>query len=307
MDYKSIFEETKAADTFQKIINQGIIDWYIGKDNRSRYALFGIVKNEPRDLSSTLVIDVFVGIRKDGRYGITYSLMDDSLLDLFIHFVEDMIAGAESIVDDSKAAQYVVKRFMLWQKVFSKNNGGHLSFEDIKGLIGELIFLKEYMFSKYDETSALGAWSGTEMTDQDFAIGDVWYEVKTTVSGSPTVKISSVEQLDCLNDGYLIVVTLDKTSESDSSRITINSLYKILCDSFRIKDNTEKFKNRMLAYGYVFEKYYDKIGFKYKGYDMYRVGTTFPCIRSSHIPAAASKVKYELSLSSIQEYKEENT
>ena len=307
MNYKSIFEETKAADSFQKIINQGIIDWYIGKDNRSRFALFGIVKNEPRDLSSTLVIDVFVGIRKDGRYGITYSLMDDSLLDLFIHFVEDMIVGGESIVDENKAAQYVVKRFALWQKVFSKNNGGHLSFEEIKGLIGELIFLKEYMFSKYDETSALGAWSGTEMTDQDFAIGDVWFEVKTTVSGSPTVKISSVEQLDCLNDGYLIVVTLDKTSESDSSRITINSLYKILCDSLKIEDNTEKFKNRMLAYGYVFEKYYDKIGFKYKGYDMYRVGSTFPCIRSNHIPAAASKVKYELSLSSIQEFKEENT
>ncbi len=304
MTYRKIFDETIGADSYQRIDSNSIIKWYLGKDNRLRYSLFGIVSTEPKNFMPTQVIDVYVGLRKDGRYGITFSLTDESALDLFVHFCEDMVYGSEKVRNEEKATGYILGRFLLWQKIFSRKNGGFLSFEEIKGLIGEIVFLKDYLLPQYDESLALGSWSGTEMTDQDFSINDTWYEVKTTVSGSSSVKISSVEQLDCNNIGHLAVVTLDKTSESDSARITLNSAYTLLCESLELEENVEKFKYRMLTYGYVFDKYYDKYGFRLKVIDLYKVDENFPCIRAKNIPSSASNVKYELNLSSIQTYKE---
>ena len=217
-EFKKIFEETDRAESYQRVESSSLIDWYLGKDNRSKYSLFCIVSSEPKDIRSTQLIDAFVGIRKDGRYGITFSLVDNSLLDLFSHFCEDMVSSSSVIKDVTKAAGYVSGRYHIWQRFFSKTKNGYLSFEEIKGLIGEIIVLKDYMIEKYGEDKALASWSGTEMTDQDFSVDSTWYEVKTTVSGSATVKISSVEQLDSEQAGHLVVVTLDKTSESDSHR-----------------------------------------------------------------------------------------
>ena len=304
-DYRKIFEETSGADNYQRVESDSLIDWYLGKDNRTKYSLFCIVNTEPKDVMPTQLIDAFVGVRKDGRYGITFSLVDDSLIDLFAHFCEDMVTTSLAVNDLSRAADYVSGRYHVWQRFFSKTKNGFLSFEEIKGLIGEIIILKDCMIEKYGEDKALQSWSGTEMTDQDFSVDSTWYEVKTTVSGSGTVKISSVEQLDSDQDGHLAVVTLDKTSESDSTRITLNSAYMTMCNAFTSDENREQFKNRVLAYGYLFDKYYDKYGFKYKGYTLYKVNKQFPCIRKENLPTAATSVKYDLNLPVIESFKEE--
>ena len=69
-----------------------------------------------------------------------------------------------------------------------------ISDEQIKGLIGELLFLTDNMIPNYGETRAIQAWSGQEMTRKDFSIDDTWVEVKTIDFGKPTVVISSLEQ-----------------------------------------------------------------------------------------------------------------
>jgi DNA mismatch endonuclease (patch repair protein) len=112
------------------------------------------------------------------------------------------------------------------------------------------------MIQKYGVDVALKSWSGTEHTDQDFSCDDTWYEIKSTVSGSASVKISSVEQLDTNQTGHLVIVTLDKTSEADASRLTLNSMYEMVLSSIPKGKDT---KPEIIVRKYLFSQ-----GFRYR-------------------------------------------
>ena len=301
---REIFDTVHENDHYQRIAVSLPVAWYAGKDPWGRKSLFCITETEPAGMDSSKIINVFVGTRKDNRIAITFSLLDDKYLDMFLPFCRDMVDFSKKLTHPDRAADGVRERYLQWQKVFKRNNGELLSFEEVKGLIGELCFLKMKMFPLYGISKALDAWSGIERTDQDFRCDDTWYEVKSTVSGASSVKISSVEQLDTDNDGHLVVVMLDKTSEADASRLTLNSMYKMILDSIPAEETQERFKNRMLTYGYYLNKAYDKIGFHYNGMSIYRVDATFPCLRKAEMPVSVQNAKYELSLPAIDIYKE---
>ncbi len=303
-DLKIKFLELKDADKYQRIAGSHPIAWYIGLDGRNRYSLFAITKTQPKNISSTKLMSVFVGERRDGKYGITFSLLEKRNLELFLHFCEDMISYTKHIVKAESAADAICGRYLQWQKAFVKTEGKLLSYEQIKGLIGELCFLKMRMMPLYGAEKAVESWSGIEATDQDFTCDGTWYEVKATVSGSSTVKISSVEQLDVPKTGHLIVVLLDKTSEADTSRLTLNNMVELVIDSIPSVTCRENFSNRLLTYGYYFDKGYDKFGFKLNGMTSYKVNSEFPCLRKINIPASVQNAKYELSLAAIDTFKE---
>lgn len=304
-DIKNMFMDLRDADQYHRVVSSHPLAWYIGLDNRNRYSLFVIVTTQPKSISSTKLMSVFVGVRRDGNYGITFSLKEQRNLEIFVHFCEDMISFTRCIVNASAAADCICSRYSQWQKAFIKTGGKLLPYEAIKGLIGELCFLKMNMIPLYGAEKAVDSWSGPEGTDQDFACNGTWYEVKSTVSGSSTVKISSVEQLDVKTEGHLVVVSLDKTSDADTSRITLNSMVELVRDSISSAVCRDVFMNRLLAYGYYFDKGYDEYGFKYDGMTTYKVTSDFPCLRKINIPAAVGNVKYELSLAAIEAFVEE--
>lgn len=302
---RDIFLELRETDKYQRIDTANPVAWYIGLDGNNRYSLFAITESQPKHMSSSKVMNVFVGSRKDGDYGITFSLLEKKNLDIFAHFCEDVVSYTQNLNDSNKAADYISSRYLLWQKAFIKTEGKMLSYEEIKGLIGELFFLKLKMMPQYGAEKSIKSWSGIEATDQDFLCDDTWYEVKSTVSGSGTVKISSVEQLDTTLDGHLIIVNLDKTSEADSSRITLNNMVQLVIESVPEKVLQERLMDRLLEYGYYFDKAYDRIGFKYNGMKQYTVNDKFPCLRKVQLPVAVQNAKYELSLAAIELFKED--
>lgn len=305
IDLKNRFENLKDTDKYQRVDSSHPIPWYIGLDGRNRYSLFVITKTQPKNINSIKLMSVFVGERKDGNFGITFSLVDKTNLDLFIHFCDDMIEYTRYIVKLDNSVDFICNRYSQWQKAFIKTEGKLLSYEQIKGLIGELCFLKMKMMPLYGPEKAVESWSGIESTDQDFACNGTWYEVKSTVSGSSSIKISSVEQLDVSNEGHLVVVSLDRTSEADTSKLTLNSMVELVIEAIPSRVCQDNLKNRLLAYGYYFDKAYDKYGFKYNGMVAYKVDSEFPCLRKKDIPASVQNAKYELSLAAIDSFKEE--
>lgn len=303
-DLKNKFMDISGNDTYQRVGIPHPIAWFIGFDGEGRYSLFAITKTQPKAVSSTNLISVFIGKRKDNDYGITFSLQEKKALDLFVHFCDDMVDASRCVIKAEHVADFICARYEVWQKAFTKTRGSLLSFEQIKGLLGEMCFLKMKMIPIVGQEKALDSWSGIELTDQDFICEGTWFEVKTTVSGSTSVKISSIEQLDVDTEGHLAVIRLDKTSEADPARITLNSMCNLLIETFDLQVLKERFITRLLSYGYYPDKGYDRIGFKYNGMSIYRVGTDFPCIRKKSIPAAVEYVKYELSLAAIDNFKE---
>lgn len=301
---KDKFKNLTEADKFQRIDICHPIPWYIGIDSENRYSLFAIIESQPQPVTSSRMMNVFMGTRKDGNYGITFSLREEKNIELFSKFCDDMIEYTRNIESKDSDADYICGRYIQWQNAFIKTGGKVLSFEIIKGLIGELTFLVKHMFEKYGEEKAIDSWMGLAAADQDFSCDETWYEVKTTVSGSLSVKISSIEQLDIDKDGHLVVVYLDKISPTNGDSISLNNLVNYIYGCIQSKISREKFMNKLLLYGYFHDDSYDNVCFKYNGMNMYKVDSKFPCIRKGSLPNAVQKVRYDLVLSAIDDYRE---
>lgn len=310
IDLGEVFQKLSNEESYSRIATIATVAWYLGYDDKRQFSLLAITKATPQVsltnnlIDSTKTIEVHVGLRGDGACAITFSLNDSSKRDIFEHFCNDMVSYSDQVKGAENVADNICARYMKWIDMFSKTGGKGLSYEEIKGLVGELYFLKMKMIPQYGEEKALNSWTGMEGTDQDFTCDNTWYEVKTTVTGAPSVKISSVEQLDVLVEGHLAVVILDKTSDADSSRLTLNGIVDIVCNSFKSRMLQGIFMDRLFSFGYTYDQKYDRYGFKYGGMAIYKVDSQFPCLRKETIPAAAQNVKYELSLAAIDSFKE---
>lgn len=296
----------RGIDSFQRIAGDYPLPFYVGLDSSARYALFCITGNAPTvSVVSSTIISAFVGRRQDGTYGITFSLADAAYFDHFLYFCSDLVSYSSRLVDSVQAANQICNRYTQWQKAFARAGQELLSPAEIKGLLGELCFLHAKMIPLYGEQIALSSWCGPEMADRDFECPDTWYEVKSTVSGYGSVKISSIEQLDTPRDGHLVVVYLDKTSHQDGERITLNSFFHLLRNSFSSVELQEQFEAILLTFGYYERPEYDNFNYKYQGMEIYSIDASFPCVRRNSIPVAVQNLKYELSLSAIAGFREE--
>lgn len=303
---KQKFLEMQGLDNYQRVDASHPVDLFIGLDSTARYSLFCITQTYPTQTpASSRVISVFLGKRLDGTFGITFSLADPTFLDHFVCFCSDMIRSSREVKDAAKISDFICSRYVQWQKAFARNNNGLLSPSEIKGLIGEMCFLQTYMIPRFGESVALASWCGPEMSDRDFECADTWYEVKSTVSGSPTVAISSVEQLDTDRAGHLAVIILDKTSAADTSALTLNKMYHLLRNAFTTELLAQKFDTVLLSLGYYENEAYNNYYFHYNGTTMYRVDSSFPCVRKTSLPCAVQNIRYDLSLSAIQAFKED--
>lgn len=295
-------------EIFQRVDDSHILDLYIGKDSFSQDTLLLISDTEPVNIFSAQIIQVNILKRNDGKWSLSFSLLDNNFEDLFCHFCEDMIKSSRLLADKKQGSYFICDRYVKWQNMLTKYKYGLLSETQIKGLIGELYFLKNILIPLHGEKMAVYSWIGPEKTDQDFMYKDFWYEVKSTVSGAGSIKISTIEQLDTNREGELVVIYLDKTSYADERKITLNSIYHQILDSL-LDDNLKyKLNDILLNMGYCERNEYNEYLFKFSGLVRYAVNKEFPCIRRSDIPDSIINTKYELSLPSIHKYiKESNS
>ncbi len=305
MDVKQRFTEIIGLDTYKRVDNIHVLDLYLGIDNMSRFSLLLVTPAKPTQMFSSKIICVQTGQRKDEQWAILFSLINNEFEDLFCRFCEDIIESSRIIKDKKNGSEFVCSRYAKWQKMLSRNNSGLLSSSEIKGLIGELYFLKQYLLPKYGEDLAVNSWIGPELADQDFVCKDIWYEVKSTVSGAESILIASIEQLDTKNDGELIIVYLDKTSNSDKSKITLNGIYKEIYDMLTTDNLKQKLSEILLILGYYPRSEYDEFTFRYATMKRYVVTKEFPCIRRTMLPYSVVNTKYELAIPSIGNFLKE--
>lgn len=291
--------DNNSFDLFTRVDEKHPLDLYIGVDGLSRHTLFLISSTQPQHMTSSLVINAVVGRRKDSRWGISFILLDNKFIDIFNCFCNDIVESSRLIEDKKTGADFIVSRYNKWQTMLSKSRGELLSQSTVKGLVGELLFLKNYLIPKYGQKIALNAWIGPNKADQDFICNNTWYEVKATESGYDNIKITSVEQLDTPNNGELVVAYLDKTSSVDESKITLNTIYEEVYNLLENDELKNKLSEILLGFGYFPRPEYDDPAFKLTGISRYLVDKTFPSLRRQDIPEAVINSEYQLSLSSI--------
>lgn len=207
----------------------------------------------------------------------------------------------------TKAVRFVGKRYKEWREMLANARGNLLSPEEIKGLLGEMYYLKNYLAPLYGIEKAALSWTGPRRLPQDFILDDTWHEVKTISSGKSEVSISSIEQLDSVRTGELVILRADKTSIANTNAVNLNSLYKDLMTLIASDHEKEIFSNMLLRYGYYPRAEYEseEYTFEIKGMQRYVVNTDFPCIRRADLPASVTEAKYALSVAAIEPYTKE--
>ena len=306
-DIKILFESIEGKDAVKRVDSIHPLDLYIGIDDIGRWNMVMICPSKPNHLSSSRMIVVESFPRKDGSWSVSFALIDNSYRDMFVLFCCDIIESSRSIKNKEKGTRFIIKRYEEWKKMLANSRGGLLSPEEVKGLLGEMFFLDTELMEHYEIDRAAMSWTGPKLAHQDFIIEDTWYEVKTISSGKDTVNISSVEQLDCLNVGYMIVVFADKTSLTNNKRLNLNEIYYKLLSKLSNDEAREIFSNMLLKYGYYPRPEYEDedYSFEIKGIQHYVVGDSFPCLRRNDLPTSIVKVEYSLSLPAIQKFRED--
>lgn len=306
-DIKTILGTIGHLDTYQRVNATHLLDLYVGIDNTARWTLLLISEYPPLKVASSRMILVNSGRRPDKKWSLSFSLVDDNYKDMFVLFCEDIVSSSACIKNKEKAARFVGKRYKEWREMLANARGNLLSPSEIKGLLGEMYFLKDFLCAQYGAEKAALSWTGPKRLPQDYIIEDTWFEVKTVSSSRTEVGISSVEQLDCTKPGELVVVRADKTSVTNTDAVNLNTLYKELLSMLPNDDSKEQFSTMLLHFGYFPRPEYEdeEYTFEIKATARYAVSADFPCLRRANLPESVTEAKYSLALTTIDSFRME--
>ena len=296
MDIAERFKEFDKANYFSRVDADHLLELHIGLDEHGRKAIELRANYTPRKVTGTASIEVNQ-YKKEEYNTIRFSLCDPNISTLFYKFCEDLIEQTRFLHDKTEGYTAICNRFFQWKKLFVSERNKFLTENEIMGLIGELLFL-EAKAEEIGPNDALKGWSGQELTHKDFSYNEEWFEVKTVSRGKPTVKISSLEQLDSEKDGELVVYFLEKMSEAYDG-ITLNKLVLQIADLFNDSESKDDYLAKVALHGYAYNNFYDGFVYEVSSCNKYYVDSTFPRLTRNNVPKDIAKASYEIILANI--------
>lgn len=302
MDLKDKFDKENEIEAFKRINAIHPLDIYIGHNEKGNKTLVVIEFGQIEEIESTRMIDVAFTKRTDNKLSLSFALLDDSMKDMFYSFCEDIIESSKNI-EKEKAIQFVIRRWKDWINLFKNPYTTILTENEIRGLIGELIFLNEFIFEKYGIDKGLKSWIGSSKSHKDFEIEDTWYEIKTIRENALIVKINSIEQLDSKNIGNLILIRLEPSSTSINEYIDLNGYIEKIKSRLINTQQKMLFLEKLKEVGYFYTEEYNKYIYSLKKVEKYKVNNKFPKITKNELRDEIVKVSYDIEIDAIKSFK----
>lgn len=308
-DFWSIFEEPIGFRLFPAILSQNVSLGYDQSGNRSMFVDVPneVHINEPNYSLEYLSFRVEKGPHKQ----LVISLKDDSFFFLFDEFIFTIFSQIEKIEDVGEVGKKIVELYHNWSLFFNKENRRQLKLKRILGLAGELYYIGQYLDSKVGVRDIIESWEGPTNRTHDFIFQDHDLEVKAKLESSNVVHISSLFQLEFDKVLRLGVVSFLLWEEgADGAPVTITNMIDDIVQ--KLKDQGRDpilFLNKLLQMGINFfdkeqMEFIDELQFVIEGVQEYDAShDDFPRIVSSTIPTGVSKVKYDLDLNLLEDFK----
>lgn len=285
-------------------VNSSLKVYYgITTENNLRISFMSTI--EPLKIDSTKELRVSLGQESEEVYWTCFDLLNPMGNKVFYAFCNDLVDSITEKFDEAEALLQLKNRYHSWKSMFK--NRRKMSPETNQGLFGELYFMDKYLFPKYTPDNVVDAWAGPNGYSKDFSINDTWYEVKTTLSTSNIVKISSLGQLSSTTPGNLVVVKVDKMSESfEDGFSNIYDLFKSIMMKVASNETKEKFIEKLLKYGFDINENSNTEKYKFNECNIYGVDDGFPRLLESDIKyQEIGKITYELILNTLEKFKKE--
>ena len=279
------------------------LDWYVRYASRNHKSIV-IVSDTPADkISSSKSIETACNRRRDGKFAISFTLINKEQEDVFITMSSDIIEFSKNEPEPKESLQRVLRRYSAWAKLFDRKRSALLSDNAQKGLISELCFLKEEIEKGMKPSAAIEGWVGPEGADQDFVYEDGWHEIKSTGAASSQITVSSVEQLDNSEAGELVVFRVDKCAPAHAGAITLFGMVRKILGMLAAESSViDEFVLKLGSAGYIDMREYDKQNFNISSRRSYCVDESFPRIVRSDLPVEVINVQYQLNLPSLNSW-----
>lgn len=289
---------------FQRIDDSHPLDIYIGKEATGEPALLLVTDCKPPPSHQYQAIHLLSRSRQDRRWAVLFKLVKPELIKVFFLLCDDLVESCRRVPQGENPVARMMSRFTRWQRLLDRGNDGLLSDQALRGLVGELIVLRDRVLPNHDVLAAMTAWVGPMGGDQDFSFVDRLIEVKTIRSGATSVKVSSAEQLDMTTTPIrMIVVTVDDAETSSGNTFTILGLIEQIVSIIESSpDASDLFDTRLIEAGFVRREEYGGRHFLLQGTRDYAVTTGFPVIVRSRIPQGIGRVEYEIGLDACAQF-----
>lgn len=291
--------------SFLQIDTMHPLEWYIGYQSVGQKTLLLVSDTEIDVIESSKSMAVSRRRREaDKRWTISFELLRDEQQDVFAILCCDVIEYSRGAISEKEALTLAISRYRQWGKLLAQQRGGLMNENLQKGLVGELLFLEERINSQDFALEAIQGWVGADGADQDFVYSDGWFEVKCIGASAIGVTISSLEQLDCLDAGELVIKRVDKTAPERSGAISLNDIVHRIIRQID-GEALELFCAKLYSYGYIDLQKYSEQKYYYSVTQRYRVDDSFPRITRKMVAKQISSLRYELNLPSLAEWLKE--
>lgn len=302
IDFDSLrgqWENTLRIERGYTFIDTAPLECHIGYDDKLRRTLLILSRREMKLPPSSKTVEINQRRRKDGRFNLTLSLLSENETAVFVEMCRDLLAATEEARDESEALKRFWQRYKHWQNLFASAKNDLLSEERQRGLIGELLFLREQIINGRPLKEAVAGWTGALKEHQDFSYGETWYEIKTVMEQAEKVRIQSPEQLSLERVGKLIIYRLAKTA---GEGFTLNSLVKALEELLNKNPSAaQRFEVLLFQTGYVEREEYDEQSYRLAENMTFTVDERFPRLTKNNLPPAIIEASYSLNLRGLKE------
>jgi hypothetical protein len=285
------------------------LDFKRGRDFLGRYLLILEGGNLPSPWPEVPSLEgVEISLIEDGPgFRLIITLLSHPDLELFRALCSDLIAATSILRHEEsvKGLVLVLQRIRRWQDLLRRGHGEVLSYSEVIGLTGELLFLRDQLLGKLSAKTAIASWRGAYEEEQDFVISQTIFEVKTQLATSDArLQISSENQLDT-SSGEIILVHQTMSVDVGSSRLsrTLNGLVEeILAQLENEPEATDLFNAALISARYVRRAEYNHPTWLLTSKRFFQVGAGFPRLTPASLPAGVDRVRYLIKIDSCMPF-----
>lgn len=230
---------------------------------------------------------------------ISIKLKNIDFFEIYLEFLENIIENINSSDNKKTIVQLIIKKINIWIKFFKKEKFDGLSEEEIRGLIGELLFIKNFSNKKADFKNNILKWKGCENGLHDFETIRSKIEIKT-FSSEGIIRISYPDQLDI--NKYKNIFFICYSLQKEGGVFSLNDIVKEIQEKLD-KDFSFIFLDKLKSYGY-FEAHKGKYNDKYKNIKIYyyQITKDFPKILQGDLHNSIKKIRFGLDTNLLSSY-----
>jgi len=290
--WSKIASEETPAGAFRLFDESHPLDLFVGIDPEGRRVLMLVVDQAPHDLPAAGVIEVSLNQRNDGKFSLLFRLARPEFHELFGRLCQDLVETSRTS-DKQNGTDRLLLRLSRWRKLLEPGPSQGLTDSQLRGLFGELWFLKTVAMKQFDHLTAVYGWNGPLGASQDFQLGDALLEIKTIMPGAHSVSISSADQLENGSATLQLAVVILDISRGISPVELVKQLRQELIST---PIAVTEFDIRLAELGDTDRAEYEQLHFEVQGIRYYPVTENFPRIMLSLLPAGVSRVTYDVDL-----------